>query len=160
MLVSAGDSGAAGCDSSSATKATQGRGVNGMCSTPYSTCVGGTEFNDTANPSLYWSSTTGANGESALGYIPENAWNESGSSGLWSTGGGVSTVYAKPSWQTGHGVPADGKRDVPDVALTAAGHDSYLVECGAPYTASAGPRRPRLPLPGSWPWWRRRPAPG
>ena len=85
------------------------------------------EFNDTANPSLYWSSTTGANGESALSYIPENVWNESGSSGLWSTGGGVSTVYAKPSWQTGHGVPADGKRDVPDVALTAARHDSYLV---------------------------------
>jgi pseudomonalisin len=127
VLVSAGDSGAAGCDSSSATKATQGRGVNGICSTPYSTCVGGTEFNDTANPSLYWSNTTGANGESALGYIPENVWNESGSSGLWSTGGGVSTVYAKPSWQIGKGVPADGKRDVPDVALTAAGHDSYLV---------------------------------
>jgi subtilase family serine protease len=127
VLVSAGDSGAAGCDSSSATKATQGRGVNGICSTPYSTCVGGTEFNDTANPSLYWSSTTGSNGESALSYIPENVWNESGSSGLWSTGGGVSTVYAKPSWQTGKGVPADGKRDVPDVSLTAAGHDSYLV---------------------------------
>jgi len=27
--------------------------------------------------------------------------------------------YAKPSWQTGIGVPADGKRDVPDVALFA-----------------------------------------
>ncbi len=127
VLVSAGDSGAAGCDSSSATKATQGRGVNGICSTPYSTCVGGTEFNDTANPSLYWNTTTNSNGESALSYIPENVWNESGSTGLWSTGGGVSTVYAKPSWQTGKGVPADGKRDVPDVALTAAGHDSYLV---------------------------------
>ncbi len=29
--------------------------------------------------------------------------------------------YAKPSWQTGTGVPADGKRDVPDVSLFAAG---------------------------------------
>ena len=127
VLVSAGDSGAAGCDSSSATKGTHGRGVNGICSTPYSTCVGGTQFNDTANPSQYWSSTTGTNGESALSYIPEVAWNESGSSGLWSTGGGVSTVYNKPAWQTGAGVPADGKRDVPDVSLTAAGHDSYMV---------------------------------
>jgi hypothetical protein len=27
--------------------------------------------------------------------------------------------YAKPSWQTGPGVPADGKRDVPDVSLFA-----------------------------------------
>ena len=65
------------------------------------------------------------------------SWNESGSSGLWSTGGGVSTVYAKPAWQTGKGVPADGKRDVPDVALTAAGHDSYLVGVwGALYAIS------------------------
>jgi len=39
----------------------------------------------------------------------------------------MSTIYAKPSWQTGTGVPADGKRDVPDVALTAAGHDGYLI---------------------------------
>ncbi len=29
--------------------------------------------------------------------------------------------YAKPSWQTGTGVPADGKRDVPDVSLFASG---------------------------------------
>src|SRR6202012_1895238 len=28
--------------------------------------------------------------------------------------------YAKPSWQTGTGVPADGKRDLPDVSLFAA----------------------------------------
>jgi hypothetical protein len=28
--------------------------------------------------------------------------------------------YAKPTWQTGAGVPADGKRDVPDVSLFAA----------------------------------------
>ncbi len=127
VLVSSGDSGAAGCDASSASKGNQGRAVNGLCSTPYSTCVGGTQFNDAANPSLYWSTTTGSNGVSALGYIPENAWNESGSQGLWSTGGGVSIVYPKPSWQAGPGVPPDGKRDVPDVALTAAGHDSYLV---------------------------------
>jgi subtilase family serine protease len=39
----------------------------------------------------------------------------------------VSTLYAKPSWQTGTGVPADGKRDVPDVSLSAAGHDGYLM---------------------------------
>jgi phosphodiesterase/alkaline phosphatase D-like protein len=29
--------------------------------------------------------------------------------------------YAKPSWQTGAGVPADGKRDVPDLSLFASG---------------------------------------
>ncbi len=144
VLVSAGDSGAAGCDAPTAIKATQGRGVNGMCSTPYSTCVGGTEFDEGATGSQYWSNTNGSGGLSALGYIPEVAWNEGGPGGLWSTGGGVSTVYAKPSWQTGPGVPADGKRDVPDVALTAAGHDAYLVQVsGALYgfsgTSAASP---------------------
>jgi hypothetical protein len=90
--------------------------------------VGGNEFNDTASPSLYWSASN-ASGTlaSAITYIPEMVWNESGSSGLWASGGGASTVYAKPSWQAGTGVPADGKRDVPDVSLTAAGHDGYLI---------------------------------
>ena len=129
VLVSSGDNGAAGCDSASALTATHGRAVNGLCSTPYSVCVGGTEFNDRANPSLYWSpsNASGTQG-SALSYIPEVAWNESGpGAGLWSSSGGMSTLYSKPSWQAGTGVPADGKRDVPDVSLTAAGHDGYLI---------------------------------
>ncbi|HZS56940.1 MAG TPA: RICIN domain-containing protein, partial [Bryobacteraceae bacterium] len=50
------------------------------------------------------------------------------SPGLWSGGGGASVLYSKPSWQTGvAGIPNDGARDVPDVALTAAGHDPYLL---------------------------------
>jgi subtilase family serine protease len=37
--------------------------------------------------------------------------------------------YAKPSWQTGVGVPADGKRDLPDVSFFAdGGDDSYGLE--------------------------------
>jgi len=38
--------------------------------------------------------------------------------------------YAKPSWQTGVGVPADGKRDVPDVSLFASNgalNTSYVI---------------------------------
>jgi pseudomonalisin len=143
VFVASGDSGAAGCDRASAATAVSGRAVNGLCSSPYSTCVGGTEFSDTVNPALYWSpanysSTLG----SALTYIPEAAWNESGSvaggSQLWSSGGGASMVYSKPSWQTGTGVPADGRRDVPDVALTAAGHDAYLVSLNGAFYAVSG----------------------
>ena len=128
VFVSSGDSGAAGCDLASSSRATHGRAVNGLCSSSYSVCVGGTEFNDASHPSLYWS-TSNASGtqSSALSYIPETTWNESGSGGLWATGGGASTIYAKPSWQSGTGVPADGKRDVPDVSLTGAGHDGYLI---------------------------------
>jgi pseudomonalisin len=129
VLVSSGDSGAAGCDFASASMATHRRAVNGLCSTPYSVCVGGTEFNDVSNPALYWSSSNASGTQaSALSYIPEVVWNESGpGEGLWASGGGASAVYAKPSWQAGTGVPADGKRDVPDVALTAAGRDGYLI---------------------------------
>jgi subtilase family serine protease len=39
----------------------------------------------------------------------------------------MSTIYGKPSWQTGTGVATDGRRDVPDVSLTSAGHDGYLI---------------------------------
>ena len=128
VFVSSGDSGAAGCDSSSASRASAGTGVNGLCSTPYSVCVGGTRFNDTSNAGAYWSSSNNSAQGSALSYIPEVVWNESTGGGLWASGGGVSTVYGKPAWQTGTGVPADGKRDVPDVSLSAAGHDGYLIE--------------------------------
>jgi subtilase family serine protease len=120
-----GDSGAAGCDSASASRATHS--VNGRCSSPYSVWVGGTEFNDSSHPSLYWSPSNATGTQSsALSYIPEVTWNESAAGGLWSSGGGASTIYAKPSWQTGTGVPADGKREVPDVSLGAAGHDGYV----------------------------------
>lgn len=127
VFVSSGDSGAAGCDASSATAGTGGRGVNGLCSSPYSTCVGGTQFNDAASPSQYWGATNSNTLSSALKYIPEKVWNESGSTGLWSSGGGTSTLFTKPAWQNAVGVPSDGMRDVPDVSLTASSHDGYLV---------------------------------
>ncbi|HEY0783180.1 MAG TPA: protease pro-enzyme activation domain-containing protein [Thermoanaerobaculia bacterium] len=133
-FVSSGDAGAAGCNVGSDTTGS-GAAVSGLCSTPFNVCVGGTQFNDTASPSSFWASSNNATTQaSALSYIPEVAWNESanvsGGSGLWSTGGGVSNTYAKPSWQVATGVPADGKRDVPDVSLTAAGHDGYIVVTG------------------------------
>ena len=132
VLVSSGDSGAAGCDSPSKNQATGGAGVNGLCSSPYSTCVGGTQFNDTSNPSLYWSAANApGTSASALSYIPEAVWNSSGTvtggSGLWAGGGGASIIYAKPSWQTGAGVPAGNHRYVPDVSLNSSTHDGYLV---------------------------------
>jgi hypothetical protein len=139
-FVSSGDSGAAGCDGGNATTGT-GRAVSGLASTPFNIAVGGSQFNDTASPSTYWNATNNAtNQSSAKSYIPEIAWNESGSvtggSGLWASAGGVSTIYAKPSWQSCVGVPADGKRDVPDISLTAAGHDGYLVVQGHTATVS------------------------
>ena len=43
------------------------------------------------------------------------------------TGGGVSTVIATPSWQTGAGVPSPGTgRYTPDVSFSASAHDGYF----------------------------------
>ena len=134
-FVSSGDSGAAGCEEGGTTPlSSASASVNALCSSSYVTCVGGTEFNDTANPSAYWSSNNGAGYVSALSYIPEGAWNEPTTVNaqgqtiyeLSSTGGGASIYIAKPSWQTGTGVPADGQRDQPDIALSSAIHDGYL----------------------------------
>src|ERR1700724_733945 len=98
--------------------------VNHTCSTPYDVCVGGTQFADDP-PARYWAPTPDPTTQaSALSYIPEQAWNEPG---IGASGGGASGVYAKPSWQDAPGVPPDGRRDVPDVALAAAGHGAYLV---------------------------------
>jgi pseudomonalisin len=130
VVVSSGDSGAAGCDPATATTATRGQGVNGLCTSPYSTCVGGTQFDDTGSPTTWWSSSNDAGGASALSYIPEVAWNESGSNGgtgLLSSGGGSSISYGKPSWQSTAGVPADNSRHVPDVSLNASSRVGYLV---------------------------------
>jgi large repetitive protein len=135
-VISSGDSGAAGCDSDSqSTPATQGLAVNGLASTPFNIAVGGTQFNENGADSTYWSANNAPNQSSALGYIPENVWNEScadpnacGVASLFASSGGASTLYSKPSWQVGTGVPNDGKRDLPDVSLdAAAGHDGYLL---------------------------------
>ncbi len=130
VFVSSGDSGAAGCDLDSSATASLGTGVNGLCTSAYATCVGGTEFvGDLQNPATYWSPTNAGNA-SALGYIGESVWNQSGSvggSGLYASGGGASLYIAKPAWQLATGVPGDGRRDVPDVALASSSvHDAYL----------------------------------
>jgi subtilase family serine protease len=136
MFVSADDSGVAGCDKPfQAPPASQVRSINALCSSDAVTCVGGTEFNDLLNPSLYWSAANSNDGyESALSYIPEGAWNEPTTANTQGQtmyrvaegGGGASVYVSKPLWQTGTGVPNDGFRDVPDIAFTAAEHDGYL----------------------------------
>jgi pseudomonalisin len=140
-FVSSGDAGAAGCYGGSSSSASS-TGVNGLCSSPYSTCVGGTEFNEGSNPAAYWAANNGAGSSSALNYIPEEVWNESaakGGSGLWASGGGTSLYFSQPAWQRGvSGMgAANGMRAVPDVAVSASAHDGYIViENGSYYVIS------------------------
>ncbi len=122
-----GDSGAADCDD----RRNPGLAVDSPADVPEVTGVGGTEFAEGAG--TYWSTTNNpVTGGSALSYIPETSWNDSAEDGTPSaSGGGVSLFFAKPSWQTGPGVPSDGQRDVPDVSLSAsADHDGYIVQTG------------------------------
>lgn len=139
IFVSSGDSAAAGCDASFQTPpASQILSTNVNCASGYATCVGGTEFADTASPNTYWSSTNAADETSALSYIPEGAWNEPMNGAAFQvagTGGGVSSFIPTPSWQTGTGVPAArAGRYTPDVAFSASAHDGYLAcfESGGP----------------------------
>ena len=148
IVAASGDAGAADCEPASSTSATTGKAVDAPGSLPEVTGAGGNEFtgdgpgtvsgtapNTTAAATQYWGpSGTGSDAVvTASGYIPEEAWNDTTASiqnqgGLAASGGGASMWYPKPSWQTGTGVPADGKRDVPDISLSASpNHDPYLV---------------------------------
>jgi subtilase family serine protease len=145
VVAASGDSGAADCDD---TSATQGFAVDVPASIPEVTGMGGNTFtgdaagtvtgtspNTNAGATTYWSGTTGSTDtlSSALSYIPEDAWNDTtadlaAGGTLSASGGGASIFFLKPTWQTGTGVPVDGKRDVPDVSIAASpNHDGYLM---------------------------------
>ncbi len=104
VLVAAGDDGAQqpiGANSVSA-----GPDINYLCSSGFVVCVGATSLN------LTWDSSGNASS-----YVGETTWNN----GLpfpnfAAGGGGLSRYISKPTYQAGPGVPADGQRDVPDVA--------------------------------------------
>ena len=148
ITVSSGDSGSAGCDNDGEAVATNGLAVNGLGSTPYNISVGGTDYDALASNFTQYV-TDAVDGKTtdgappywgtALGYVPEEPWNDSTSgngaladnspemletsSGGSTTdiiagGGGKSSVYTKPAFQSAV-TPADGQRDMPDVAFLA-----------------------------------------
>jgi subtilase family serine protease len=124
-IAASGDSGGADCfDGTSRSPA--GLAVDLPAALPEVTGVGGTQLSDSAG--VFWNSSNDLNHASALSYIPEVAWNDSTLEGSPSaSGGGASVYFSKPSWQTGAGVPDDGARDVPDIALPGSpAHDGYL----------------------------------
>ena len=146
-FVSSGDNGPAGCDNFNAGQtASRGLAVSGFSSTPWNISVGGTDFfytsyNGTAAAqsaelATYWNMTSPSltsTATSLLKPIPEQPWNQAFGLDLYDSGvynptpptivagsGGPSSVYSKPTWQSGKGVPSDGMRDLPDVSLFAA----------------------------------------
>lgn len=171
VFVATGDAGPTDC--SAFTNGTKfGIGVSGWASTPYDVAVGGVDFADKylGKSAVYWSGTNGAGDENAKFYIPEQAWNDTCASTLYSAQQGYKTTYGadgfcnsaagkadlelgggeggpsscatgvpavkgvvggsckgwpKPAWQAGVvGIPQDGVRDIPDIALFAS--DGWL----------------------------------
>ena len=142
VTVSTGDAGSAGCDNpNTETMAGGGLAVNGVGATPFNIAVGGTDYDvlygsfPTSFTNYIDITNTLPNHRSALKYIPEEPWNDSttvnttiaankplsampgGSDNIVAAGGGLSSVYPLPTWQTGFG--AAGGRNLPDVSLLA-----------------------------------------
>lgn len=134
-MVSAGDTGAEGCDDLSKTTAVGGISINVLASNPFTVAMGGTLFNEHGQDASYWSTANNNTLGSALAYIPEDAWNETCTTAcqqfqppLAAGGGGASIYFQKPPWQSGvTGTNSDIVRDIPDISLTSAGHDPYLL---------------------------------
>jgi subtilase family serine protease len=169
IVAASGDSGAADCEPSSSSTATTGLAVDIPAAIPEVTGAGGNAFTGDSGtcPSStcpgglapadppYWAASNAGSDviSSALEYIPEMAWNDTTASitstppgGLSASGGGASLYFAKPAWQTAS-TPPDGKRDVPDISISASNfHDPYLVcsedgdttPCASGFRDSAG----------------------
>ncbi len=138
-IASSGDSGAAGCenDGGMETVATTGLSVNLPASIPEVTGVGGTQFNEAG--SSYWATSNNSSGGTALSYIPEVSWNDPQKTGFAASGGGMSTLFSKPPWQSGVGIPYDARRDIPDVAFNASSaNDPYFITTSGGQSTAIG----------------------
>lgn len=104
IFAASGDSGA--YDSGNSTLS-----VDSPANDPYITGVGGTSLN-----------------LSGSSYTSESAWGNS--TNKQGGGGGLSTIYAMPSYQSGPGVQnnySNGKREVPDVSADADPNTGYSI---------------------------------
>jgi len=152
-VVAAGDSGDDTCDRGDASGIGEtGISVSGLASTPYNVSAGGTDFSDVYEnggtvPTRYWNNNDTLPYGSALSYMPEKSWNNTCGSTVAANfvgatpeqmcdilligvafdggGGGISTIYPLPTWQSAFGVGLSGNftsksfRNLPDLSLFA-----------------------------------------
>lgn len=161
IITAAGDVGSAACDQQFGDVASGGLAVNGPGTSPFATTVGGTDFYYGAQGAAtqstydqYWSNSATVY-TTMLGYVPEQAWNDSnqatdqnaGFSYLLAGGGGINTTgfddegnatgepYPQPWWQLGV-VPSAisaTARVLPDISFFAGDYtnNSAYVFCAA-----------------------------
>ncbi len=109
FFAGSGDNGAYDCSATSTTLA-----VAYPASDPYVTAVGATSLHLQAD-GRYASETAGVNG-----------------------GGGVSSVFARPSWQVGPGVPKNANRDLADVSFDGESNTGYYIYYQGGWYAEGG----------------------
>jgi subtilase family serine protease len=114
IVAASGDSGAAACQVPGGTAPIfSGRAVNGLASTPWNTSVGAAAFSKDSTQLIAWGLVPAAEGVS--------------DSPAYATGGGPSTIYPTPAWQSAIGQPGSDPgttsahhRYLPDISLPAA----------------------------------------
>ncbi len=141
LIAASGDSGSTACAPNSVSSflsATQQQAlaVDYPADSPYVTAVGGTQMaagTFDSNNTTYWSPAPIVGFDlihSLLSYVPEVAWNEDSVSSIFAGGGGASTAYARPSWQSGFpGIPQGATRLLPDIALQASRQNPGFLLC-------------------------------
>jgi len=127
LFYSSGDGGSNPASDGFTYNAASALSATYPASDPYVTGVGGT----TATFDTNWT------------MAGEAAWFGIYGGVLHGTSGGVSTLYARPAWQSGPGVPAGAMRCIPDVAAmsyanTATGKPAFIVLNGANVSTFGG----------------------
>jgi subtilase family serine protease len=144
VIAAAGDSGSTDCygEPGLSPQQWESLSVDFPASSQYVTAMGGTEFPEldvAFGNTNYWQQANGSDLiSSALKYIPEQVWNEDSSqNGLASSGGGVSTLTSRPSWQVNvNGIPQGEFRLVPDISLDASNTNAPYLYCSSDFQAT------------------------
>jgi hypothetical protein len=139
VIAPSGDDGSTDCYGTGglSTGQQQALAVDFPASSQYVTGMGGSEFpaaDVDASNTTYWAPASGSDIiSSARSYIPEQVWNDDDPAfGLSAGGGGVSTMTARPSWQTGvPGIPAGSFRLVPDISLASSPNNAGYLYCSS-----------------------------
>jgi Pro-kumamolisin, activation domain/IPT/TIG domain len=127
VFASAGDDGSDDCANtpfSSGTPVAPYLSVDDPGGQPYVTSVGGTSLLSDHQP---------------LGADGETVWNDGTSGGAG--GGGLSSLWSIPAWQSGLGVPglaASGARETPDVSASANPSHGTTVYISSPSSSGSG----------------------
>ncbi len=143
FIAASGDAGGQGCISPSYFMGQPGQFTTGVAepaADPNVTAVGGTNL-----------VTAQAAGGSGSTYQQENAWSDpeiafdpfglgiSVSGGIWGSGGGISSLYPKPSYQSLVNTGSSSFRTVPDVSMQMGGcPDIADLPCNGGNTSSDG----------------------